>query len=64
MKRPLGLLLLTVAVLLGLELALPSGGHGPPGTPTAFGLLGCAVIVAVAKGLGRLGLQRPEPTDE
>ncbi|MGH7313240.1 MAG: hypothetical protein ACREJV_08710 [Candidatus Rokuibacteriota bacterium] len=64
MKRPLGILLLTVAVLLGLELALPSTGHGPPGAPAAFGLIGCVLIVGFAKGLGGLGLQRGETADE
>lgn len=64
MRRPLGVLLLTSAVLLGLELALPSHGHWPPGAPVAFGLIGCAVIVGVAKGLAGLGLRRTEAIDE
>ena len=64
MKRPLGILVLTIAILLGLELALPARGQWPVGTSAAFGLLGCAAIVGVAKGLCRLGLQRPEATDE
>jgi hypothetical protein len=55
---------LTIAILLGLELALPPGGHWPPGTSAAFGLLGSAAIVGLGKGLIRLGLQRPESTDE
>jgi hypothetical protein len=64
MTRPVGILLATVAALLGLELALPAHGHWPPGAPAAFGLVGGAVIVGIAKGLGRLGLQRTEATDE
>ena len=64
MKRPLGILVLTIAILLGLELALPVRGHWPVGMSAAFGLLGCVAIVGVAKGLRRLGLQRPEATDE
>jgi hypothetical protein len=63
MKRPLGVLVLAVAMLLGLELAVPARGHWPPGTSAAFGLIGCAVIVGVAKGLSGF-LQRAEKTDE
>ena len=63
MTRPLGVLILAIAILLGLELALPDRGHWPPGTLAAFGVIGCAVIVGVAKGLSGL-LQCAETTDE
>jgi hypothetical protein len=64
MRPLLGVLLLAVVALVGLELALPSGGHWPPGAAPAFGLVGCAVVVGIAKGLARLGLQRTDATDE
>ena len=64
MKPPLGVLLLTVVVLVGLELVLPSRGPWPPGASAAFGLIGCLVIVGIAKGLAGLGLQRTDATDE
>jgi hypothetical protein len=64
MKRAVGVLLLIVFVLFGLELALPSSAHWPPGASAAFGLVGCIVIVAVAKLLGGLGLQRGDTGDE
>jgi len=64
MKPPLGVLLLTVVALVGLELVLPVRGHWPPGAAAPFGLVGCAVIVGIAKGLAGLGLQRSDATDE
>jgi hypothetical protein len=64
MSRALVVLGLAVILLLALELAVPARGHRPPGTSAALGLVGCAVIVGIAKGLGRLGLQRPEIADE
>ena len=46
MRRPVGVLVAIAIVLFGLELALPSSGHWPPGASAAFGLMGCVVIVA------------------
>lgn len=64
MRRPVGVLVAIGIVLFGLELALPSSGHWPPGASAAFGLIGCVVIVAVAKLLGGLGLQHGETADD
>ena len=64
MTRPLSALALMVVALVALEVVLPLRGHWPPGTAVAFGLVGCAAIVGIAKGLAALGLQRPAATDE
>lgn len=63
MRRALALSIAGLAVLVGLERALPPG-HWPPGASAALGVGGAALLTAVAKGLGRLGLQRPEAPDE
>lgn len=64
MTPSLGVLLLAVVLLVGLELVLPSRSHWPPGASAAFGLVGCAVIVGIAKGLAGLGFQRTDASDE
>jgi hypothetical protein len=35
--------------------------HAIPGAQAVIGVVGCAAIVLVAKGLDRLGLARPDP---
>jgi hypothetical protein len=48
------------ALLVLLELLL--GGHGRwPGISAGLGLGGALALVAGAKALGRLGIQRPDP---
>jgi hypothetical protein len=63
MRRALALSIAGLAGLVGLELALPPG-HWPPGASAGLGLAGAALLTAVAKGLGRLGLERPLAPDE
>ena len=58
MKRPLSTLVLMAVALVALEVVLPLRGHWPPGTAVAFGLVGCAAIVGIAKGLAALGGDR------
>lgn len=57
-----------LAILLGLfvvvEIALHASHGVPPGTWAVFGVVGCAVLIVVAKALGKAALQRPEPPDE
>ena len=54
-----------IAVML-LEFVLPVKSHGTfPGFYGIFGALGCAGIIAAAKGLGRLLLRaEPDPDTE
>jgi hypothetical protein len=37
--------------------------HATPGVQALYGLAGCVAIVVVAKWLGQLWLQRPEPDE-
>jgi hypothetical protein len=62
MRRAIALSVAGLALLVGLELTLPPG-HWPTGASAALGAGGAALLTAVAKGLGRLGLQRPEAPD-
>lgn len=64
MRRPLSALVLMVVALVALEVVLPLRGHWPPGTAVVFGLVGCAAIGGIAKGLAALGLQRTVAPDE
>lgn len=59
----LGFLLLAVAAEWGLSEAKPGlpWWHMAPGFQAVYGLIGCVLIVVVAKWLGRWWLQRPEP---
>jgi hypothetical protein len=52
-----------VALAVLLELVLPRGAsaHAPIGFYALYGFAGCVVLVVVAKRLGKLGLQAPEP---
>jgi hypothetical protein len=43
---------------------LHSRGAWPPGNWAAFGSIGCAALVGVAKWLAGLGLQLAEPADD
>jgi hypothetical protein len=52
---------LILTVLLELVFLGPSKTMG--GT-ALYGLLGCAALVGVAKGVGKLGLTAPEPREE
>jgi hypothetical protein len=51
-------------LLVLLELTLPVHGAFPAGTTLAFAFLGCLALIGVAKLLGAVGLQRPEPPDD
>jgi hypothetical protein len=70
-SRVLGAVLAAGTILL--QVLGPHDGHGAsfwsavPGLDLAFGFLGAALLAAVAKGLGGLGLRRDEsfyPEDE
>jgi len=51
-------------LLVLLELTLPVHGAFPAGITLAFAFLGCLTLMGVAKLLGAVGLQRPEPPDD
>lgn len=65
---------LKIVVLVGalsvlLEVFLRHEGHGPwwhvlPGFDLAFGIIGCVVLVLVAKAIGQAWLQRPETDND
>ena len=65
---------LKIVVLVGalsvlLEVFLRHEGHGPwwhvlPGFDLAFGIIGCVVLVLVAKAIGQTWLQRPETDND
>ena len=65
---------LKIVVMVGalsvlLEVVLRHEGHGPwwhvlPGFDLAFGIIGCVVLVLVAKAIGQIWLQRPETDND
>lgn len=63
-------LVAAIALMIVLELVLPMGlsdtkpwWHHTTGFFAVFGVVACVALVYVAKFLGKLGLQQPEPTD-
>jgi len=67
---PTGLLWIAFALSVAVEWLLPAAGaslpwwHRLPAFHAAYGLAGCVLLVAVAKALGKLWLQRPEEPDD
>jgi hypothetical protein len=64
MTRLTGTLIAFTALLTILEVVLPSVAPVPPGTSGVFGIVGCLLLIAVSKLLGKAWLQRPEDHDE
>lgn len=64
MIRALALVMTLTALAVLVEWAVPHDAHVPRGTSALLGLVGCVVIVVVAKLSGKLWLERPEPPDE
>jgi len=62
--RPAAALLALTALLALLEMALPSVGYAPPGTSGALGVVGCLLLIGVAKLLGKAWVERPEDHDD
>ena len=58
--RAVLLLALSTAAMALLEVWLVPGPHVPPGTFAVGGLVGCGLIVAISKALGKAWLQRPD----
>jgi len=68
-RSSLKIVVLVGALSVFLEVFLKHEGHGPwwhilPGFDLAFGLIGCVVLVLVAKAIGQTWLQRPEPDND
>lgn len=53
-------LVLSMAAMAVLEAWLVPDPHVPPGTFAIGGLVGCGLIVAISKALGKAWLQRPD----
>ncbi len=68
-RSSLKTVVLVGALSVFLEVLLRHEGHGPwwhflPGFDLAFGLIGCVVLVLVAKAIGQTWLQRSETDND